>query len=245
MTPTDAPTDRDDDLRIAEYVLGVLNARERETVEAQIASSAEFARRHAAWQERLAPLVEEIEPIPVPNDLWSRIEAQLDLATAPARQRPVPAEKPATFWDNLALWRWAGVGGLALSLVLGSVMLWSSLPIGITSQPTLAATLQLDSGQAVFAVTVDPSRERLVIIPTAPVDLVDRAAELWLIAPGQQPVSLGLLASDRALSLAIPPNLQDSAQPKTLFAVSLEPPGGSPTGQPTGPVIAKGEIFSF
>ena len=26
------------------------------------------------------------------------------------------------------------------------------------------------------------------------------------------------------------------------LAVSVEPPGGSPTGQPTGPVIAKGTI---
>jgi len=30
--------------------------------------------------------------------------------------------------------------------------------------------------------------------------------------------------------------------PTALLAVSVEPPGGSPTGQPTGPVIAKGAI---
>jgi anti-sigma-K factor RskA len=29
---------------------------------------------------------------------------------------------------------------------------------------------------------------------------------------------------------------------RTTLAVSLEPPGGSPTGQPTGPVIATGEL---
>ncbi|TAN00659.1 MAG: hypothetical protein EPN40_03600, partial [Rhodanobacteraceae bacterium] len=30
--------------------------------------------------------------------------------------------------------------------------------------------------------------------------------------------------------------------PTAALAVSVEPPGGSPTGQPTGPVIAKGAI---
>jgi len=27
-----------------------------------------------------------------------------------------------------------------------------------------------------------------------------------------------------------------------LFAISLEPHGGSPTGQPTGPVVASGDL---
>ena len=29
---------------------------------------------------------------------------------------------------------------------------------------------------------------------------------------------------------------------KTVLAISLEPPGGSPTGAPTGPVIAVGTV---
>jgi anti-sigma-K factor RskA len=29
------------------------------------------------------------------------------------------------------------------------------------------------------------------------------------------------------------------------LAVSMEPPGGSPTGQPTGPVIASGKLTSL
>jgi anti-sigma-K factor RskA len=30
-----------------------------------------------------------------------------------------------------------------------------------------------------------------------------------------------------------------------LFAISLEPEGGSPTGQPTGPVVAAGDLRSI
>jgi anti-sigma-K factor RskA len=33
--------------------------------------------------------------------------------------------------------------------------------------------------------------------------------------------------------------------PDATLAVSLEPPGGSPTGQPTGPVIASGKLTNL
>jgi anti-sigma-K factor RskA len=33
--------------------------------------------------------------------------------------------------------------------------------------------------------------------------------------------------------------------PDATLAVSMEPPGGSPTGQPTGPVIASGTLTSL
>ncbi|MFC3087445.1 anti-sigma factor domain-containing protein [Tabrizicola soli] len=55
--------------------------------------------------------------------------------------------------------------------------------------------------------------------------------ELWLIAPGEAPVSLGLL-QDAPLVVSSP------APPAGwMLAVSVEPAGGSPTAHPTGPVI--------
>lgn len=60
--------------------------------------------------------------------------------------------------------------------------------------------------------------------------------ELWIIAPNANPVSLGLL-QDRPLVVTYP-------EPPAgfVFAVSVEPEGGSPTGQPTGPVILTAEV---
>ena len=45
--------------------------------------------------------------------------------------------------------------------------------------------------------------------------------------------------------LTIPPDLAGQLTPDAALAVSLEPPGGSPTGQPTGPVIASGKLTSL
>ncbi|MDQ2972081.1 MAG: anti-sigma factor, partial [Pseudomonadota bacterium] len=52
----------------------------------------------------------------------------------------------------------------------------------------------------------------------------------------------GVFAPDKATSLSLRPDLLASLSANAVLAVSIEPPGGSPTGQPTGPVIGKGAI---
>src|SRR5262249_26967631 len=67
----------------------------------------------------------------------------------------------------------------------------------------------------------------------------------WLILPDQRPRSLGLIQPGQPIRLTIPPDLAGRLTPDAALAVSLEPPGGSPTGQPTGPVIASGKLTSL
>jgi anti-sigma-K factor RskA len=80
------------------------------------------------------------------------------------------------------------------------------------------------------------------------VDLVDqRVLELWSVpAEGRGgPVSLGLISANGATVLdpkRIPAGLL--LQRTDLLAVSVEPPGGSPTGAPTGPVVFAGKLRS-
>jgi len=50
------------------------------------------------------------------------------------------------------------------------------------------------------------------------------------------------LPADGAVRLPIPDNLRALANANSVFAVSLEPQGGSPTGLPTGPVVAQGVL---
>lgn len=69
-----------------------------------------------------------------------------------------------------------------------------------------------------------------------------KAPELWLIPPGQKPIALGMIGSKGSTTVKLSPALLAQLSAKALLAVSVEPPGGSPTGQPTGPVIAKGII---
>ena len=73
----------------------------------------------------------------------------------------------------------------------------------------------------------------------APASVPDgRDLELWLLPPGaQRPTSLGVLPSGGKLVVPGAP-LPDGSQ----LLVSLEPRGGSPTGQPTGQVLYGGTL---
>ncbi len=55
------------------------------------------------------------------------------------------------------------------------------------------------------------------------------------------PRPLGMLASD-VTRLVLPPADRARITPGATLAISVEPPGGSPTGKPTGPVIATGAL---
>jgi anti-sigma-K factor RskA len=62
---------------------------------------------------------------------------------------------------------------------------------------------------------------------------------------GRRICSLGLIQPGQPIRLTIPPELSGSVIKDATLAVSLEPPGGSPTGQPTGPVIAAGPLLAL
>jgi anti-sigma-K factor RskA len=47
------------------------------------------------------------------------------------------------------------------------------------------------------------------------------------------------------VKVVVPPELLPHVSADSTLAVSIEPVGGSPTGQPTGPVIANGKLASL
>ena len=83
------------------------------------------------------------------------------------------------------------------------------------------------------------------MVPAAYSADATREPELWLIPADGKPRPLGMLRADRAVTIAIPADLAALTVSNAVLAVSLEPPGGSPTGQPTGPVIATGKLTSL
>jgi anti-sigma-K factor RskA len=106
----------------------------------------------------------------------------------------------------------------------------------------LVAKLESSGGGAGFLVAIDPGGSGLTVVPAAASDVDQHALELWLIAPGEQPRSLGLIEAARPIHVRVPAGLIGRVAPQSSLAVSLEPPGGSPTGLPTGPVVASGKL---
>ena len=61
----------------------------------------------------------------------------------------------------------------------------------------------------------------------------DRAAELWLIPADGKPRSLGVVDPGKPTLVKVSDRLKPGALPSATLAITVEQPGGSPTGNPT------------
>ena len=223
----------------AEYALGVLNSDERRAAERRMDREPRFAAEVAAWQERLAPLVDHVAPVQPSPELWRRIEEILDARKASRAGIAMPAaevRRKLAFWRGLAF----GASGLAAASLAGLVLTLAGPPR--PEAPTVRLASQ-EGGPTGIVATFDPRERTVLIVPAAPSATEQRVPELWLIPPRGTPRSLGVVSPGRPVTVALPGGVgpQEAGRQPTV-AISLEPAGGSPSGVPTGPVIARGTL---
>jgi anti-sigma-K factor RskA len=234
------PLSSSDDLRCAEYVLGILDAAERRQIEQALQRDPQLAASVASWENRLMPLNEDIGEIAPPPHVWTRIQSELGFAPA---QPPRPRVR---LWDDVRLWRWIGIGSslAALALAVLSILPLREEPAVVSAPGSYkVASIVREGGTAGWSAVIDAGRARMVVVPATSTSIAaNRSVELWLIPPGAKPVSLGVIATDRTTIVSLPQARLALLNAQAVLAVSLEPRGGSPTGQPTGPVLAKGVV---
>ncbi|MGH8214385.1 MAG: anti-sigma factor [Rhodanobacteraceae bacterium] len=233
-----------DDLRYAEYVLGVLDGDARAEVEREIASDPQAAAEVEGWQRHLLPMAEDIAPVAPPENVWIRLQNMLE-NPAPSGRPTAPERLSA--WNSLTLWRSLalGAGAIAIACIIALVVLprASVTPPAAPTAAYMASAITQDNGQVGWTATMDLQHARMVVVPATPQSLpAGHAPELWLIPAGQKPIAVGMIATGAPTTLSLDPKLLARLGPTAALAVSVEPSGGSPTGQPTGPVIAKGTI---
>lgn len=229
-----------DELRHAEYVLGVLDADARAAVEREMRDDPEAARAVAWWQNRLASLGDDIAPVEPAPYVWARIRSGLGL---PERPSAAPTRRDS-WWNDLRLWRWIGLGASAIAAAaIVFTVTQQPRPVPTAASGYMVASIEQPNGIAGWTATMDLQQHRMVVVPATPTALAGgRDAELWLIPPGEKPRSLGVIARDKPTSIDLPPDLLARLSAQALLAVTIEPSGGSPSGAPTGPVMAKGPI---
>jgi anti-sigma-K factor RskA len=235
------PDNDRNDLRYAEYVLGVLETDARVRVARELQTSETARTEVANWQRRLYPLGSEIAECDPPSRVWRRICRALGHKAVLSTRNDWLIQ----WWENLNFWRWLGLsaGALATACLL-LLLLPREIATSARSQMAyLSAVVKQPSGEVGWTVTVDVGHGRMVVVPAAPQSTAPgRAPELWLIPAGQKPIAVGIIGAHSPMVLVLSPALVAKLHPASTLAVSLEPPGGSPTGQPTGPVIASGPV---
>ena len=226
------------DALAGEYVLGTLEAGAALEVERAIAGGdAELREAVAGWEARLAPLTALAPEEAPPPDLWARIEAALppraDVVAAPSRQGPEPRRVSRWRTDP---WRWLALGSSAVAAGLAALLVTRPAPeaplmtVLLTSRDQPAWLVEAERGGAL----------RLAAVNRQPVP-PDRVMQLWALPQGATaPTSLGLIAPEAGQysvsTTAVRP------EPGMLIEITLEPPGGSPTGRPTGQILFIGRL---
>lgn len=138
-----------------------------------------------------------------------------------------------------------GLLGPVIGGVIGAVVVLAVLDrIGFMQDPaqTYVAELTDDLDTFVVQARFDSASNQLDLTRTSGGPREARALEMWLVAGDNAPVSLGVWPKGQANAvLDIPADLALQMAGGVL-AVSDEPEGGSPTGAPTGDVLAVGQV---
>ena len=227
------PLNDENSLRYAEYVLGVLDAAERASVERELASSEEAQRAVALWQQRLTPMTQMLPQITPSEEVWTGIRRALGWDTRSA------SPQATRFWSNARPWQWISLAASLVAIVFAVLLLRG--PVRDSGHLLVSSIRQ--NGVTDWTATVDLDRKQVILVPAATTAIPNgRSTQLWLIPAGQSPISVGVFAAGTTTVLPLNATLLARVATTAILAVSVEPPGGSPTGQPTGPVIATGPI---
>ncbi len=216
-------------LTAAELALGVLDGDDRAAALRRVLAEPAFARDVATWRDHFGALFAQWPDEPAPPGLFGRIEDAIE-----------PRRHAAGYWP-------VATGALALiaaSLLLVVLLRPAAPPPGpAMSAPLLVASLDGTGPEPPLPAVYDPARGELRI-PAATKPATGRSAELWMIGTDGVPHSLGLLDGANRTVIRIAPADRAKLAPGLKLAVSSEPFGGSPTGLPTGPIIASGALIS-
>ncbi len=209
----------------AEYVLGTLDAATMRMVAVAAAVDRGLAEEIADWEVALAPLQALAAPEAPPPELWDRIAGALDPAPMPAAPRA-----RAWFWPAWSFGATVVAGSLAAILLMRPP----------APAERLMTVLLSNQDQSAWVVEGDRGGLRLAALnpQAAP---ADRALQLWALPRGATaPTSLGLIPRESGQLRVLPSQIRP--EPGMLIEITLEPPGGSPTGRPTGPVLFIGRL---
>lgn len=215
-----------------EYVLGLLDAADGLRVEADMERDPDLKAAIAASRERFLPLDDTAEAAIVGDDLWSRIEAGL-----PAQgSRTGAAHKPTANDNRPGGWRATALAAMAAAVILAVAL---SFNLMRTVEPLVVAVLVNEAGD-VKAIVEDFGNEKAAVRLLTDFEVPQgKTIEVWTLPSAERgPVSLGLIDDARSVRLNGPalPEPHDSQ----LYELTLEQAGGSPTGRPTGLILAKG-----
>ena len=178
---------------------------------------------------KLAQLSADLPQVPPHYTVKKRLDARL--FAAPARR-------------GLGLRGWLAAALTAAAVAVAALVIAPAL---MTQQADRIAELSVpDRGLRITTAFDTDAGAVEVTLAEGPAP-ADGDLEVWWISPDAAPVSLGLAPHDGTVTLPLPRDVAAHAADAqgVTIALSSEPRGGSPTGQPTGPVLATAPLTTL
>ncbi len=228
-----APGQPDAEDLAAQYVLGMLDTDGHAAAEKRMVHDRAFAHEVYRWQDRLLPLGRRVSPHPLPASILVRLLERI--GTSPRRAM--------AWWQRAGLWQ--AVSAFSIVLAVG-LALRAPIEAPVADAPRYLAVLNSPEGHEVVWVVEVASGETLRLKPVGAMLAIPGAKSLqfWTKPKGaDRPTSLGLVKTGQALE--VPRSSLPAVEREQLFEVTLEPEYGSPTGRPTGPILAIGRMIAL
>ncbi len=242
------------DPRAAEYVLGTLSADERAAFVEAMEHDRALADMADAWAARLSAM----------NSVYGEIDPPASVKASVDR-RLFQSAGGSVATSHRRSGRWLPfIGGLVSGLAVASLALltvplaqfWPADRPAEVAEQTPETELVEEAGRMVASLEPHDSDTGYVALwegrsSTLNFTRISGGApnkgvyEIWVIHDGADPVSLGVLPEDNVAHMVMPKAHADLMTNDATLAVSHEPSGGSPTGLPTGPVIATGPVHGI
>ena len=239
MTSVDntGPEPEGDDIVAAEYVLGVLPADERVAATRRIDIDAAFGRIVDKWEVYLAPLAVAYQPVEAPAGVKPAVDRRL-FAGGAAAAHPAPREAGGGLLSSLGFWR--GLAAAALAVLALYIAVPLVIPPVQIPQSRLIASIAPSNSDVGYLAVYDPAAGEVALSHVSGERGTGKDYELWMVEGQNAPVSMGVIPVGAAVRLAVKPEVKAKLAAGAALAISLEPAGGSPNGQPTTVVAVGG-----
>lgn len=222
------------DLLAAEFALGTSPPRVRRRLATVARRDRAVAAALSEWERRIAVLADRMPATTPPPRVWRNIGTRLGLDADRPSEREVAGRRRATFWRTLA------IAGLAGIVVLGFAE-WRRPP-ALVPAPLVVVLSGADAKIGLIATASRGERYLTVRIVGNASPGPDNAFELWALPQTGPPQALGVIPKGDLVRVPTQNPVDETLSNIPTLAVSVEPPGGSPSGKPTGPVLYSGPI---
>lgn len=213
-----------------EYVLGTLQGRQRDQFEQRMMGDFGLQQEVADWEQRLAPLLDTLEPVTPPDAVWKKIAQRID---------PQPAQERSGIWDSLNFWR-------ALGMVTASLVLVLSLSLfGLRQETGELERLMVvmnDQSQAGWVIGTRGSSPILNVKAMQPTQLpAGKVCQLWMEREDGVLVPIGVLPHTGSMEMISPALLQQESR----FKISIESAVLAPVARPSAEIVFEGKMTTI